>query len=69
MVTVIGFPGLRGHHLGPADLAWLTAGAAGSLLIGLAFGVIMRLEPRGALWGQMPLRGLWLWAGWSPGGS
>jgi hypothetical protein len=64
VVTVIGFSGLRGHHLGPADLAWLTAGAAGSLLIGLAFGVIMRLEPRGGvLWAKMPLRGLWLWAG------
>ena len=35
VVTVIGFSGLRGHHLGPADLAWLTAGAAGSLLFTL----------------------------------
>jgi hypothetical protein len=62
VVTVIGLADLRGHHLGPADIAWLTAGAAGSLLIGLAFGVIMRLEPRGGvLWGKMPLRGLWLW--------
>ena len=64
VVTVIGFFDLRGHHLGPVDLAWLTAGAAGSLLIGLAFGVIMRLEPRGGvLWAKMPLRGLWLWVG------
>jgi hypothetical protein len=62
VVTVIGLADLRGHHLGPADIAWLTAGAAGSLLIGLAFGVMMRLEPRGGvLWGKMPLRGLWLW--------
>jgi hypothetical protein len=62
VVTVIGLAGLRGHHLGPADIAWLTAGAAGSLLIGLAFGVMMRLEHRGGvLWGKMPLRGLWLW--------
>jgi hypothetical protein len=64
IVTVIGLFDLRGHHLGPADLAWLTVGAAGSLLIGLAFGLIMRLESRdGVLWGKLPLRGLWLWAG------
>ena len=64
VVTVIGFLGLRGHHLGSADIVWLTVGAAGSLLIGLAFGLIMRLESRdGVLWGKMPLRGLWLWLG------
>jgi len=62
IVTVIGFMNLRGHHLGSADIAWLAAGAAGSLLIGLAFGLITRLESRGGvLWGKMPLRGLWLW--------
>ena len=62
VVTVIGFFDLRGHHMGPADIGWLTVGAAGSLLIGLAFGLIMRLESRdGMLWGKMPLRGLWLW--------
>jgi hypothetical protein len=64
VITVIGFLGLRGHHLRPADVMWLTVGAAGSLLIGLAFGLLMRLESRdGVLWGKMPLRGLWLWAG------
>ena len=64
VVTVIGFLDLRGHHMGAADIAWLTVGAAGSLLIGLAFGLITRLESRdGVLWGKMPLRGLWLWAG------
>jgi hypothetical protein len=62
VVTVIGFLGLRGHHLGSADIVWLTVGAVGSVLIGLAFGLIMRLESRdGVLWGKMPLRGLWLW--------
>ena len=62
VVTVIGFLDLRGHHTGAADIAWLTAGAAGSLLIGLAFGLITRLESRDrVLWGKMPLRGLWLW--------
>ena len=68
VVTVIGFLDLRGHHTGAADIAWLTAGAAGSLLIGLAFGLITRLEARdGVLWGKLPLRGLWLWValvGW-----
>jgi hypothetical protein len=68
VLTVIGFLDLRGHHLGSADIVWLTVGAAGSLLIGLAFGLITRLEARdGVLWGKMPLRGLWLWAalfGW-----
>jgi hypothetical protein len=63
VVTVIGFLDLRGHHLGPADIAWLTVGVAGSVLIGLAFGLVMRLESRdGVLWGKMPPRGLWLWA-------
>ena len=62
VVTVIGFLDLRGHHTGAADIAWLTVGAAGSLLIGLAFGLITRLEARdGVLWGKLPLRGLWLW--------
>jgi len=62
VVTVIGFLDLRGHHLGSADIGWLTVGAAGSLLIGLAFGLITRLESRGGvLWGKLPPRGLWLW--------
>lgn len=47
VVTVIGFMDLRGHHMGPPDIAWLTVGAAGSLAIGLAFGLIMRLESLG----------------------
>jgi hypothetical protein len=62
VLTVIGFLNLRGHHLGSADIAWLAVGAAGSLLIGVAFGLITRLESRdGVLWGKMPPRGLWLW--------
>ena len=62
VLTVIGFLDLRGHHLGSADIAWLAVGAAGSLLIGVAFGLITRLESRdGVLWGKMPPRGLWLW--------
>jgi hypothetical protein len=62
VLTVIGFLNLRGNHLGSADIAWLAVGAAGSLLIGVAFGLITRLESRdGVLWGKMPPRGLWLW--------
>jgi hypothetical protein len=65
VLTVIGFAGVHGaKHLHPADYVWLAVGATGSLLIGLAFGAITRVEPRdGVLWAKMPLRGLWLWAG------
>jgi hypothetical protein len=63
VLTVIGFLNLRGHHMVTADIAWLAVGAAGSLLIGVAFGLLMRLESRnGVLWGKLPPRGLWLWA-------
>jgi hypothetical protein len=64
VLTVIGFADLHGaKHLHTADYVWLTAGAAGALLIGLAFGAITRLGSRdGVLWAKMPLRGLWLWA-------
>ena len=63
VLTIIGFVDLHGaKHLHPADIVWLTVGAIGSLLIGLAFGAITRLQERnGALWAQLPLRGLWLW--------
>jgi hypothetical protein len=64
ILTIIGFSDLYGtrHHLGAADIGWIAAGAAGSVLIGLCFGAIMRLESRdGGLWAQMPVRGLWLW--------
>jgi len=69
VLTVVGFIDLHSaKHLHPADIVWLTVGAIGSLLIGLAFGAITRLQERnGALWAQLPLRGLWLWAaliGW-----
>jgi hypothetical protein len=70
ILTVLGFLDLRsgGHHLRPADIAWLAVGAAGSIGIGIGFGLIMRLESRnGALWARMPVTGLWLWValiGW-----
>jgi hypothetical protein len=65
VLTVIGFMDLHsgGAHLGAADIAGLIVGTAGSAVIGLAFGAVMRLESRGGhLWAQLPLRGLWLWA-------
>ena len=65
VLTIIGFVDLHGaKHLHTVDIVWLTVGAIGSLLIGLAFGAITRLQERnGALWSQLPLRGLWLWVG------
>jgi hypothetical protein len=66
ILTVVGFANLRGSggaHLTADDIACLVVGTAGSAVIGLAFGAIMRLESRGGyLWAQLPLRGLWLWA-------
>jgi hypothetical protein len=65
ILTVVGFANLRGGgaHLTADDIACLVVGAAGSAVIGLVFGAIMRLESRGGfLWAQLPLRGLWLWA-------
>ena len=69
VLTVIGFLDLdHAKHLHTADVVWLTVGAIGSVLIGLAFGAMTRLQERnGVLWAQLPMRGLWLWAaliGW-----
>jgi hypothetical protein len=65
VLTVVGFLDLHNaKHLDAADIVWLTVGAVGSLLIGLAFGAITRLRERdGALWAQLPPPGLWLWVG------
>lgn len=71
ILTVIGFSDLHasnGAHLQTADIVCIVVGTAGSAVIGLAFGAVMRLESRdGTLWAQLPVRGLWLWAalaGW-----
>jgi hypothetical protein len=65
ILTVIGFTDLHatnGAHLQRADIICITIGAVGSVLIGLAFGAITRLESRGGyLWAQLPMWGLWLW--------
>jgi hypothetical protein len=64
VLTVAGFASLHGAgHLAAADYLWLAAGAAGSLLTGLAFGAVTRLSSRdGVLFAKLPARGLWLWA-------
>jgi len=55
---------LNGQHgVGIADVCCLAASAAMAGLIGAGQGLVMRLENRnGGLWGQLPGRGLWLWA-------
>ena len=55
--------GEHGRHVEPADVACLVVSGLIAVAIGLLQGRMMRLESRnGALWGQMPVRGLWLWA-------
>jgi hypothetical protein len=55
--------GAHGRHVRPADVACLVVSGLIAVMIGLLQGRKMRLESRnGALWGQMPVRGLWLWA-------
>jgi hypothetical protein len=56
--------GQHGHHPGATDIVMIVIGAVIAALIGLGQGSMMRLESRnGALWGQMPVRSLWLWLG------
>jgi hypothetical protein len=71
ILTVVGITDLHGNggaHLRSADILCLVIGAAGSVVIGLGFGAITRLESRdGYLWAQLPKFGLWLWGalfGW-----
>ena len=65
ILTVVGFTDLHaanGAHLQRDDIICIVIGAAGSVLIGLAFGAVTRLENRGGyLWAQLPMWGLWLW--------
>lgn len=64
ILTVVGYTDLHKEagHIGGADVACLVVGVAGSVLIGLGFGAITRLEERGGyLWAQLPKYGLWLW--------
>jgi hypothetical protein len=64
VLTVIGLLDLRSDKLAirPVDVACLVIGGVVVAGIGLAQGAVMRLESRnGALWGQLPVKGLWLW--------
>ena len=55
--------GKHGHHVQLADVICLVISGLIAVTIGLRQGGMMRLESRnGALWGQMPVRALWLWA-------
>ena len=65
ILLVIGLTSVAGtHHLEPLDVTLIASSAAIAAVIGIAQGLVLRLESRnGGLWGQMPVRGLWLWAG------
>jgi hypothetical protein len=65
-LTVIGLVELTGHgsHPGATDIVLLSVSAAIAIAIGATMGMMMHLERRdGYLWAQLPIRGLWLWAG------
>ncbi len=64
ILTVIGVANLTGAklHPRPADIGCLIVGGVIVAGIGLGQGSILRLESRnGSLWGQLPVKGLWLW--------
>ncbi len=55
--------GTHGRHVQAADVVFLVISGVIAVTVGLLQGRMMRLECRnGALWGQMPVRALWLWA-------
>jgi hypothetical protein len=61
VVGLIGLAHMRG--VGAADIACITATGLIAIAIGLGQGAVTRLETRGgALYGRLPVRGLWLWA-------
>ncbi|MFD9325343.1 hypothetical protein [Streptomyces sp. NPDC060065] len=64
ILAVVGVYQLSGHgeHPTAPDIGLLVAGAVVAAGIGAGQGSVMRLENRGgALWGQLPVIGLWLW--------
>jgi hypothetical protein len=63
IVSVIGLVGLVGTTgVGAEDVLCMMVSTVIAAAIGLGQGVSMHLEARqGTLWGQMPLRGVWLW--------
>jgi hypothetical protein len=66
ILAAIGVSELLGHgeHPAPTDICLIAVGAVVAAGIGIRQGLSMCLEARdGTLWGQMPLRSLWLWLG------
>jgi hypothetical protein len=64
VLVALGLSQLLGHgnHPRAADIALIAVSAVVASAIGVTQGTLMRLEARdGTLWGQMPLRSLWLW--------
>lgn len=65
VLVVLGITEISGAH-GPltgTDAVLLGLGSAVALATGLSLGVMTRLQARdGGLWGQMPVRGLGVWA-------
>lgn len=64
VLAVIGVLNLDGgqYPVRPVDVFCLVLGGLVVAGIGAGQGAVMRLERRdGFLWGQMPVRGLWLW--------
>jgi hypothetical protein len=63
VVCVIGAVGLAGTAgVGAEDVLCMMVSALLAAAIGVGQGASMHLEARDAtLWGQMPLRGVWLW--------
>ncbi|MBN9618744.1 MAG: hypothetical protein J0H43_03310 [Actinobacteria bacterium] len=65
VLTVIGIADVSGgiHHPKPVDVALLVLDALVAIAVGLSLGRRTHLESRnGYLWGQLPVRALWLWA-------
>jgi hypothetical protein len=62
-LAVVGLVDLSGSKgVNTADISCIIASALLATGIGVAQGAKMRLELRdGGLWGQMPVRSLWLW--------
>ena len=55
--------GKDGRHPQTLDIVFIAVSAVVAAGIGVGQGSMMRLEHRGSgLWGQMPVRSLWLWA-------
>ncbi|HTT53331.1 MAG TPA: hypothetical protein VMH35_18195 [Streptosporangiaceae bacterium] len=63
VLAAFGVANLAGMAVRPIDVACIAVSAAVAAVIGLGQGVTMHLESRGgALWGRLPVRGLWWWA-------